>query len=144
MKKVARTVILSVLAFCLSIACKNYTADIDDYLSYWSTEASITDYTFDPLPQIDAEGVRWVASKDPVKITFTVRNPKNFNLKMPGDSGAPADIITFPYIQNKSDKSAASTLRSGIDYEFKKISNNRLTLTYTPAFLQKHEWGGGV
>ena len=143
MKKVVRAVILPVLVFCLFIACKNYTADIEDYLSYWSSEASIADYTFDPPPQTDAEGVRWFSSKTAVTVTFTVNNPKNFNFKMPEDSGAPADIVTFPRIRNEPDKNAAIALQPGIDYQFKKISNTKLALTYTPAFLQKHEWGRG-
>lgn len=141
MKKVVRIVILSILAFSFFVACKNYTADIDDYLSYWSTESSIADYTFDPSPQTDAEGVRWVSSKTAVTVTFTVNNPKNFNFKMPGDVDAPADIVTFPRIRNEPDKNAAITSQPGIDYEFKKISNTKLALTYTPVFLQKHEWG---
>ena len=143
MKKVVRAVILPVLVFCLFIACKNYTADIEDYLSYWSSEASIADYTFDPPPQTDAEGVRWFSSKTAVTVTFTVNNPKDFNFKMPEDSGAPADIVTFPRIRNEPDKNAAIALQPGIDYEFKKISNTKLALTYTPVFLQKHEWGRG-
>ena len=143
MKKVVRDVILPVLVFCLFIACKNYTADIEDYLSYWSSEAPIADYTFDPPPQTDAEGVRWFSSKTAVTVTFTVNNPKDFNFKMPEDSGAPADIVTFPRIRNEPDKNAAIALQPGIDYEFKKISNTKLALTYTPVFLQKHEWGRG-
>ena len=142
MKKIVQTVILSVLAFFLFLACKNYTADIDDYLSYWSAKALITDYTLNPPPQTDAEGVRSVSSKTAVTVTFTVHNPKNFDFKMPADSGAPADIIRFPHIRNVPDKNAALTLQHGIDYEFKKISHTKLALTYTPAFLRKYEWGG--
>ena len=121
MKKVIWTVILSVFAFCLFIACKNYATNIEDYLSYWSTEASIADYTFVPELQTDAEGVCWLTSKEPVTVTFTLRNPKNFDFKMPGDSGAPADIITFPQTQNTSGKKAATIPQFGKDYEFKKI-----------------------
>ena len=141
MKKIIRIVIFSVLAFSFFVACKNYTADIDDYLSYWSAKALITDYTLNPPPQTDAEGVRSVSSKTAVTVTFTVHNPKNFDFKMPADSGAPADIIRFPHIRNVPDTGAAVP-QAGIDYEFKKISNTKLTLTYTPAFLQKYEWGG--
>ena len=110
MNKVVRIVILSVLAFSFFVACKNYTADIDDYLGYWSTESSIADYTFDPLPQIDAEKAHCVPSKMAVTVTFTVRNPRNFDFKMPGAVGAPADIVTFPYIGNEPDQNAASAL----------------------------------
>ena len=141
MKKVMRTVILSTLALCLSVACKNYTANIEDYLSYWSTEAAITGYKFDPTTQTDAEGMHCAPSKTAVTVTFTLRNPKNFHFRMPGDSGAPADIITFPQTQNTSGKRAAPIPQFGKDYEFKKISNTKLALTYTPAFLQKYEWG---
>ena len=84
MKKVVRIVILSVFAFCLSIACKNYTEDIEDYLSYWSAGVSIAEYRFEPQPQIYTEGMQYVSSKAPVTVTFTVHNSKNLNLKMPG------------------------------------------------------------
>ena len=140
MKKVVRNIIFSVLTLYLSIACKNYTADIDEYLSYWTTEASIAGYVFNTATQTDAEGALCVSSKDPVTITFTVRNPKNFDFKMPGESDAPADIITFPHLQNAADVSA---LQAGDDYVFKKISGSTLELTYTPAFLRKHEWSSG-
>ncbi len=142
MKKVVRIVILSVFAFCLSIACKNYTEDIEDYLSYWSAGVSITEYRFEPQPQIYTEGMQCVSSKAPVTVTFTVHNSKNLHLKMPGDSDAPADIISFPHIPDAPDKRAAAP-QSGNDYEFKKISNTELTLTYNPAFLQNYEWGRG-
>lgn len=142
MKKVVRIVILSVFAFCLSIACKNYTEDIEDYLSYWSAGVSITEYRFEPQPQIYTEGMQCVSSKAPVTVTFTVHNSKNLNLKMPGDSDAPADIISFPHIPDAPDKRVAAP-QSGNDYEFKKISNTELKLTYNPAFLQKYEWGRG-
>ena len=140
MKKVVRNIIFSVLTLYLSIACKNYTADIDEYLSYWTTEASIAGYVFNTATQTDAEGALCVSSKDPVTITFNVRNPKNFDFKMPGESDAPADIITFPHLQNAAD---ASALQAGDDYVFKKISGSTLELTYTPAFLRKHEWSSG-
>ena len=142
MKKVVRIVILSVFAFCLSIACKNYTEDIEDYLSYWSAGVSITEYRFEPQPQIYTEGMQYVPSKEAVTVTFTVHNSKNLNLKMPGDSDAPADIISFPHIPDAPDKRVAAP-QSGNDYEFKKISNTELKLTYNPAFLQKYEWGRG-
>jgi hypothetical protein len=142
MKKVVRIVILSVFAFCLSIACKNYTADIEDYLSHWSAGVSIAEYRFEPQPQIYTEGMQYVSSKAPVTVTFTVHNSKNLNLKMPGDSDAPADIISFPHIPDAPDKRVAAP-QSGNDYEFKKISNTELKLTYNPAFLQKYEWGRG-
>ena len=142
MKKVIRIVILSVLAFCLFIACQNYTADIEDYLSYWSAGVSITEYRFEPQPQIYTEGMQYVPSKEAVTVTFTVHNSKNLNLKMPGDSEAPADIISFPYIPGASGKSGAAP-QFGKDYTFEKISNTELKLSYTASFLKQYEWGKG-
>ena len=138
MRKLVRTVILSVCFFSLFITCKNYSESIDDYLSYWSTAAAIETYTFNPEPHIDAKGTQWVSSTASTTVTFTVRNPKNFELKDPADSSAPADSITFPYDPAISGATAPQANR---DYTFKKISNTEFELRYTPAFLQQYEWG---
>ena len=58
MRKLVRTVILSVCFFSLFITCKNYSESIDDYLSYWSTAAAIETYTFNPEPHTDAKGTQ--------------------------------------------------------------------------------------
>ena len=137
MRKLVRTVILSVCFFSLFITCKNYSESIDDYLSYWSTAAAIETYTFNPEPHIDAKGTQWVSSTASTTVTFTVRNPKNFELKDPADSSAPADSITFPYDPAISGATAPQANR---DYTFKKISNTEFELRYTPAFLQQYEW----
>lgn len=138
MRKLVRTVILSVCFFSLFITCKNYSESIDDYLSYWSTAAAIETYTFNPEPHIDAKGTQWVSSTAPATVTFTVRNPKNFELKNPADADAPTDSITFPYDPAISGATAPQANR---DYTFKKISNTEFELTYTPTFLQRYEWG---
>ena len=138
MRKLVRTVILSVCFFSLFITCKNYSESIDDYLSYWSTVAAIETYTFNPEPHIDAKGTQWVSSTASTTVTFTVRNPKNFELKNPADADAPTDSITFPYDPAISGATAPQANR---DYTFKKISNTEFELTYTPTFLQRYEWG---
>ena len=138
MRKLVRTVILSVCFFSLFITCKNYSESIDDYLSYWSTAAAIETYTFNPEPHIDAKGTQWVSSTASTTVTFTVRNPKNFELKNPADADAPTDSITFPYDPAISGATAPQANR---DYTFKKISNTEFELRYTPAFLQQYEWG---
>ena len=138
MRKLVRTVILSVCFFSLFITCKNYSESIDDYLSYWSTAAAIETYTFNPEPHIDAKGTQWVSSTASTTVTFTVRNPKNFELKNPADADAPTDSITFPYDPAIS---GATAPKAGRDYTFKKISNTEFELSYTSAFLQQYEWG---
>ena len=141
MKKHIPTVMLSVCLFCLLGACKNYSSSIDNYLSYWSTAAAIETYRFTTATHTDAKGTQWVSSTAPATVTFTVRNPRNFELKNPADADAPTDSITFPYIQNEPDTSAATAPKAGRDYTFKKNSNTEFELTYTSAFLQQYEWG---
>ena len=141
MRKLVRTVILSVCFFSLFITCKNYSESIDDYLSYWSTAAAIETYRCTTATHTDAKGTQWVSSTAPATVTFTVRNPKNFELKNPADADAPTDSITFPYIQNEPNTSAATAPKAGRDYTFKKISNTEFELTYTSVFLQQYEWG---
>ena len=84
----------------LYVGCKNYQTNIEDYLSYWSSEAAIIEYSVDPAVtlQTDKEGIQSIPStvsgKD-IAITLTVRNPKNFNFKMPDQPTASADIVVF-------------------------------------------------
>ena len=86
---------LAVIVVCAG--CKNYQADIDNYLSYWSTQATIARYSFDPAAvQIDSEKIQNIPSSSDVNVILTVRNPKNFTFKKPQDPGAPADIVVFP------------------------------------------------
>ena len=106
-------------------------------MSYWSTAAAIETYTFNPEPHTDAKGTQWVSSTASTTVTFTVRNPKNFELKNPADADAPTDSITFPYDPAISGATAPQANR---DYTFKKISNTEFELTYTPTFLQRYEW----
>lgn len=42
-----RKILSFLVIFVLCAGCKNYQADIDDYLSYWSTQAAIVRSGFD-------------------------------------------------------------------------------------------------
>ena len=126
--------------FVLCVGCKNYQANIDDYLSYWSTQAAIVQSGFDPAitVQTDTDTIQSISSSSDVTVTFTVRNPKNFTFQLPGDAGAPTDIIVFP-------TGVAGTMTSSPeqpnDYELTQDSYSQLTLTYKKKFLQKYEYG---
>lgn len=124
--------------------CKNYQTNIEDYLSYWSSEAAIIEYSVDPAVtlQTDKEGIQSIPStvsgKD-IAITLTVRNPKNFNFKMPDQPTSSADIVVFrPGVKG----SAGTNLPAqGTDYTLTQASGSKLMLRYTTAFLTKHEYG---
>ena len=132
--------ILTFLAVIVVYAgCKNYQADIDNYLSYWSTQATIARYSFDPAAvQIDSEKIQNIPSSSDVNVILTVRNPKNFTFKLPLDAGAPTDIVAFP---TDVTGTAGGHPTQPTDYTLTQGSNSQLTLTYKKAFLQKYEYG---
>ena len=135
-----RKILSFLVIFVLCAGCKNYQADIDDYLSYWSTQAAIVRSGFDPAitVQTDTDTIQSIPSSSDVTVTFTVRNPKNFTFQLPGDAGAPTDIVVFP---TDVAGTTTPTPKHPDDYELTQDSNSQLTLTYKQDFLQKHEYG---
>ena len=135
-----RKILSFLVIFVLCDGCKNYQADIDDYLSYWSTQAAIVRSGFDPAitVQTDTDTIQSIPSSSDVTVTFTVRNPKNVTFKLPQDAGAPTDIVVFP-----TDVAGTTTgsPKQPNDYELIQDSNSQLTLTYKKEFLQKYEYG---
>ena len=135
-----RKLLIFLAAIVLCAGCENYQANIDDYLSYWSTQAAIVRSGFDPAitVQTDTDTIQSIPSSSDVTVTFTVRNPKNFTFQLPRDAGAPTDIIVFP-------TGVASTMtgspKQPDDYELTQDSYSQLTLTYKKEFLQKYEYG---
>ena len=135
-----RKILSFLVIFVLCAGCKNYQADIDDYLSYWSTQAAIVRSGFDPAitVQTDTDTIQSIPSSSDVTVTFTVRNPKNVTFKLPQDAGAPTDIVVFP--TDVAGTTTNSPKRPN-DYELIQDSYSQLTLTYKKEFLQKHEYG---
>ena len=135
-----RKLLIFLASIILCAGCENYQANIDDYLSYWSTEAAIVQSGFDPAitVQTDTDTIQSIPSSSDVTVTFTVRNPKNFTFQLPGDADAPTDIVVFP-----TDVAGTTTISptQPNDYELTQDSYSQLTLTYKKKFLQKHEYG---
>ena len=135
-----RKILIFLAGIILCAGCENYQADIDDYLSYWSTEAAIVRSSFNPAitVQTDTDTIQSIPSSRDVTVTFTVRNPKNVTFKLPQDAGAPTDIVVFP---TDVAGTTTPTPKHPDDYELTQDSNSQLTLTYKKKFLQKHEYG---
>ena len=132
--------ILSGLFFTfLCTSCEQFTSNIDTYLSYWAAEVSATGYSIDQLQKpypTNKDGVLYIPSTSDVTIAIDLRNPKNFTLVMPNSSSSYAGkVIRFPGF--KPDEQPGY----GTDYTLTQTANDRLTLTYTQAFLQRYEWG---
>lgn len=128
---------LAVIVVCAG--CKNYQADIDNYLSYWSTQATIARYSFDPAAvQIDSEKIQNIPSSNDVNVILTVRNPKNFTFKMPQNPGAPADADIVVFSPDVTGTAGGTPLQP-TDYTLTQGPNSQLRLTYKKEFLQKYE-----
>ena len=120
-------ILTGLLLILLFTACKQFTADIDNYLGYWSAEAFVTDHSIASAHRADGASVQCVGSSADGVITLTAQNPKNLTLSKP------AGIVEF---KGLSDQPAAGT-----DYELKQTGSGTLELTYKSAFLKKYEQG---
>ena len=127
-------IVLTGILFTLLFAtCTQFTADIDDYLSRWSSEAFIQSSTIDKKTYNDANGIVNVASADKVTITLKVQNPKSFWFVMPSASET-RKIVEFAHF-------AGAKPAAGTDYELIQPSADTLKLVYKDSFLKKAEWG---
>jgi len=127
-------IILTGILFTLLCAtCKQFTADIDGYLSYWSSEAFIRSSAIDTKTYNDGSGIVSVASAKDVTVTLKVQNPKSFRFVMPSASET-RNIVGFAHFGGT--KPAVSA-----DYELKQPSADTLQLVYKKSFLKNSEWG---
>ena len=89
------TILTGIFFTLLFTTCKQFTKNIDEYLSYWSTEVASIHFTIDN-PYISVEAASYVSSKEDVTVTITLRNPQDFTLVMPHSSSANAGkVIRF-------------------------------------------------
>ena len=111
------------LAALLAItACKQFLADMDEELGYWASEPVITGFRAASPAQTNPAGVQCVPSATDAVITLTVRNPKNFLFVMPGDAGAPPDIVSFG--SNIHDSSGTNPPAANADYTLSQSAHD--------------------
>ena len=135
MKTIIRAIILfgSLLELCVAIGCKQFTADIDEYLNYWSSEAFIKSSIIETQVQTDVTGVASVASDKDVTVTLKLQNPQSFRFVMPSASET-RNIVNFLHF-------TGTKPQVGIDYELKQTAEDTLQFIYKAGFLKKYEWG---
>lgn len=127
------TALTGIFLMLVFTTCKQFTADIDEYLSYWSAEAYIKGHRIEAVHQADADGILCIPSAKGATVTFSVHNPKNFPLKMPASASDVNRIIRFPNLSPQP--------VYGTDYTLQQAAAGTLQLVYTRSFLQAHEWG---
>ncbi|MGI5090053.1 InlB B-repeat-containing protein [Treponema sp. OMZ 805] len=128
-------IILTGMLFTLLFAsCNQFTANIDDYLSYWASEAYITDSSIKAVLQNDLNSIPSVPSAEDVSVTFKLKNPKSFSLDLPPAADPAKKVIVFEHLTQ------APVV--GTDYTLTQSEDRQsLTLTYKASFLQAYEWG---
>ena len=125
---------ITVIGFSLIFACcRQYAADIEEFLSYWSSEASVTGFKINSEHYINDVGVVCLPSAGDATVILTVRNPKKFRFIMPTTVSDAAAVICFPGL--------SSPPSPGTDYTLTQSASDTLVLTYRSNFLKKYEWG---
>ena len=125
---------ITVIGFSLIFACcQQYAADIEEFLSYWSSEASVTGFKINSEHYINDVGVVCLPSAGDATVILTVRNPKKFRFIMPTTVSDAAAVICFPGL--------SSPPSPGTDYTLTQSAPDTLELTYKSDFLKKYEWG---
>ena len=128
------TILTGIFFTLLFTACRQFTADIDDYLSYWSAEAYIADSTIKAIVQNDLNNIPNVPSAQDVPVTFNLKNSKSFPLDLPPEADVEKKVIVFEHL--------AQVPKFGDDYTIVQSEDfQSLILTYKATFLQRYEWG---
>lgn len=125
---------ITVISFSLIFACcQPYAADIEEFLSYWSSEAAVTGFKIDSEHYINDVGVACLPSDRDARVILTVRNPKKFKFVTPTTVLDAAAVIRFPGL--------SSPPSPGTDYTLTQSAPDTLELRYKSGFLKKYEWG---
>ena len=125
---------ITVVGFALIFACcQQYTADIEEFLSYWSAEASVTGFKINSVYYRSDVGVACLPSDREATVILTVRNPKKFRFVMPSTVSDAAAVIRFLGLPSQPSP--------GTDYTLRQSAPDTLELTYKSTFLKKYEWG---
>lgn len=125
---------ITVIGFSLIFACcQPYAADIEEFLSYWSSEAAVTGFKINTKYYRNDVGVACLPSDRDATVILTVRNPKKFKFVTPTTVSDAAAVIRFPGLPSQPVPRT--------DYTLTQSAPDTLELTYTSAFLKKYEWG---
>lgn len=125
---------ITVISFSLIFACcQPYAADIEEFLSYWSSEAAVTGFKINTKYYRNDVGVACLPSDRDATVILTVRNHKKFRFVMPTTVSDAAAVIRFPGLP--------SPPSPGTDYTLTQSLPDTLELKYKSDFLKKYEWG---
>lgn len=125
---------ITVIGFSLIFACcQPYAADIEEFLSYWSSEAAVTGFKINTEYYRNDVGVACLPSDRDATVILTVRNPKKFKFVTPTTVLDAAAVIRFPGLPSQPVPRT--------DYTLTQSTPDTLELTYKSSFLKKYEWG---
>ena len=125
--------LFAVISAVMFASCSFWNEPVEEFFSYWSSEAFVTDSSVKVPNQSDKAGVVSVSSDAPAEVILNVSNPKSFRFVMPAVGNS--EMIRFGGLETQP--------VPGTDYTLTQMSSDALKLTYKTAFLKQHEWGNG-
>ena len=128
-----RKALFAVISAVMFASCSFWNEPVEEFFSYWSSEAFVTDSSVKVPNQSDKAGVVSVSSDAPAEVILNLSNPKSFRFVMPAVGNS--EMIRFGGLETQP--------VPGTDYTLTQMSSDALKLTYKTAFLKQHEWGNG-
>ena len=125
--------LFAVISAVLFASCSFWNEPVEEFFSYWSSEAFVTDSSVKVPNQSDKSGIVSVSPDADAEVILNVSNPKSFRFVMPAVGNS--EMIRFGGLETQP--------VPGTDYTLEQISGDKLKLTYKTAFLKQHEWGNG-
>ena len=125
--------LFAVISAVLFASCSFWNEPVEEFFSYWSSEAFVTDSSVKVPNQSDKSGIVSVSPDADAEVILNLSNPKSFRFVMPAVGNS--EMIRFGGLETQP--------VPGTDYTLEQISGDKLKLTYKTAFLKQHEWGNG-
>ena len=125
--------LFAVISAVMFASCSFWNEPVEEFFSYWSSEAFVTDSSVKVPNKSDKSGIVSVSSDADAEVILNLSNPKSFRFVMPAVGNS--EMIRFGGLETQP--------VPGTDYTLEQISGDKLKLTYKTAFLKQHEWGNG-
>ncbi|UTC75577.1 hypothetical protein E4O03_02255 [Treponema sp. OMZ 792] len=128
---------INLVIILLLSGCDQFVADIERDFEYWSSTIIIQSIDI-PSIGTDTQNYPCIKSDTDQIIKIKLINPQNYTLKLPGEPGAPHDIIVFG---NGVIGSGTGSPVYNTDYTLTQPNPTELILTLKSGFLRKNECG---
>ncbi|UTC65327.1 leucine-rich repeat protein [Treponema sp. OMZ 788] len=119
--------------------CSQLLKDIENDFKYWSANVFVTENNIASISiGTDKDSYPCITSDGDKTIKLKLINPQKYEIKMPGEAGAPYDIVRFA---SGVKGSGGGRPLLGPDYTLSRNGPNEIVLTLKENFLKQNECG---